>query len=222
MFRIFVLMVMFLMVPMLLSAQDGTDRWRLIWDPNTEADMLGYIKFRDTNASPTAVIGDTTMHNDPANRIWDDEQGKEVMQFIDSNLVAGVQYWYRLKAVDSSGLESDYSATVSAAIPEFNQVPEQIVRTGLPFPAINLDVFAYDPDADPGELIFTIVSSGVLTSVIDANNEMTTSYPAGWVGSDQVVVKVEDADEFNSYVTITFTATAPVTEPSGLDFRFLN
>lgn len=158
-----------------------TTQWRLLWDPNTETDMYYYKIYRDTHSSPTTQI-DITIHPDT--------------EYIDSDLQPGVQYYYRLRAVDSTELESDYSAVVSAAIPNITNLSEVAVHQDQNF-ELNLNDFVNDPDHNNNEIVWTYTGNSNFNIVIGTNNIATiTTASAGWVGSENVTFTATDPDEF--------------------------
>ena len=87
--------------PANLSATAGVMQVTLQWDQNTEADFLRYRIYGGTTANPTVKMDSTT------NRITDTSK-------VITGLTNGVTYYFRITAVDSSGLESGYSNEVGA------------------------------------------------------------------------------------------------------------
>ncbi len=170
-----------------------TTQWRLLWDPNTESDMYYYKIFRDTHSSSTTLT-DTTIHPHT--------------EYIDTDIVPGVRYYYRLKAVDSSGLESDYSAEVSAAVPNITNIPNQIVNQGQNM-VINLNDFVNDPDHDDSEIEWACTGNSELSVSISASKIATiTPSSESWYGSEAVTFTATDPDEFFDIdaVTLSFNA----------------
>jgi fibronectin type 3 domain-containing protein len=81
----------------------------LSWSPNTEADLAGYIVYRQEIDSKGAVTGTVTRLNQtpvvgPAYR--------------DQTAMAGRRYAYRVTAVDTAGNESAPSADVQETLRE--------------------------------------------------------------------------------------------------------
>ncbi|MCK9206896.1 MAG: FG-GAP-like repeat-containing protein, partial [Salinivirgaceae bacterium] len=87
--------------PANLSATAGVMQVTLQWDQNTEADFLRYRIYGGTTANPTVKMDSTT------NGITDASK-------VITGLTNGVTYYFRITAVDSSGLESGYSNEVGA------------------------------------------------------------------------------------------------------------
>jgi hypothetical protein len=170
-----------------------TTQWRLLWDPNTESDMYYYKIFRDTHSASTTLI-DTTMHPHT--------------EYIDTGIVPGVRYYYRLKAVDSSGLESDYSAEVSAAIPNIINIPEQIENQGKNM-VINLNNFVNDPDHDDSEIEWAHTGNSELSISISTSKIATvTPSSESWYGSETVSFTATDPDEFFDIAAVTLSFNA--------------
>lgn len=170
-----------------------TTQWRLLWDQNTESDMYYYKIFRDTHSASATLI-DTTIHPHT--------------EYLDTNIAPGMRYYYRLKAVDSSGLESDYSAEVSAAIPNITHIPEQIVNQGQNM-VINLNNFVNDPDHDDSEIEWTCTGNSELSVSISASKIATITPPSGgWYGSETVTLTATDPDEFFDIDAVTLSINA--------------
>ena len=173
--------------------QSQTSQWRLLWDPNTESDMHYYKIFRDTHTAPTTLI-DTTIHPHT--------------EYIDTDIVPGTRYYYRLKAVDSSGLESDYSAEVSAAIPNITNIPNLTVNQGQSF-TINLNNYVTDPDHNDSEIIWTYTGNSELSISINASKIATVTPSSGsWYGSETVTFTATDPDEFFDIDAATLSINA--------------
>ncbi|UCD70786.1 MAG: fibronectin type III domain-containing protein [Syntrophobacterales bacterium] len=88
-------------IPSVLRALgEQARRIPLSWNPNPEKDIKHYIIYRSDDAGKkykkiAAEPGDKT-------------------DFIDTKLTDGTTYYYKIKAVDGDGLESEFSETVSA------------------------------------------------------------------------------------------------------------
>ena len=81
-------------VPSGLAAVGGTEQVDLSWSANSEADLAGYNLYRNGVKVNTTPITATT--------------------YVDTGLVDGTTYTYRLSAVDTDGNESAQSGAVSA------------------------------------------------------------------------------------------------------------
>jgi hypothetical protein len=87
--------------PIDLTAAAGNGQVTLKWSKNTEADFLRYRICGGTSSSPTTRIDSTTGGID------------DTVKTI-TGLTNGITYYFRVTAVDSSGLESGYSNEVNA------------------------------------------------------------------------------------------------------------
>lgn len=110
-----------------------TSQWVLSWDKNSEADMDHYIVFRDTSANPTSQIAIV---------------GRSDTTYADNQISKGILYFYRLKAVDNTNNESDFSEQVSAAIPkiDFSKLNTQMIGPGQSKTIPNINDYVTDPD----------------------------------------------------------------------------
>ena len=179
-----------------------TTQWRLLWEPNTENDMYYYKIFRDTHSSPTTPI-DTTLHPHT--------------EFIDTNIQPGVRYYYRLKAVDSTNLESNYSAEVSAAIPNITNMADQFANQGQNI-TINLNNYVSDPDNNDSQIQWTYQGNSTLSISINSSNIATVSAPSSnWYGSEMVTFTATDPDGFfdTGATTLVINAIPVVSSISG-------
>ena len=88
--------------PRNLSAQVGNTQVSLKWNMNTESDFLRYRIYRGTSSGAEVKVDSTT------NGITDTTR-------VESGLINGTNYYFRITAVDIAGFESAYSNEVSAA-----------------------------------------------------------------------------------------------------------
>ena len=104
-------------VPLGLKALGGqARRISLSWNPNPEKDIKHYVIYRSDDAAKgykkiTAEPGDKT-------------------DFIDTKLGDGTTYYYRMRAVDVDGLESEFTETVSAITKALPSIPKGIKAEG--------------------------------------------------------------------------------------------
>ncbi len=104
-------------VPLGLKALGGqAKRISLSWDPNPEKDIRHYVIYRSDDVANgykkiTAEPGDKT-------------------DFADTKLADGTTYYYRIRAVDVDGLESELSETVSVTTKALPSIPKGIKAEG--------------------------------------------------------------------------------------------
>lgn len=186
--KIFYIFLLFLLP---VSVMGQTTQWRLIWDQNPEDDISYYRIFRSTNPDPTTEVG---VNNYPDTL------------YTDTNISVGILYYYRVTAVDTGGLESDYSDNVSAAIPQVADIPNQLVNVGQSFAQITLDNYVNDPDHSDEQISWTYSGNTQLTVVIDTNRVATVSPPDGnWFGSETITFTATDPDSFFNLDSAMFT-----------------
>lgn len=171
-----------------------TTQWRLIWDANTEDDMAYYRVFRGNSAQADSLIGTVTHPN---------------TVYVDNKIQPGVLYYYRLKAVDQTELESDFSEVVSAAIPRISSIKNQTINQGGNFEVINLDNHISDPDHAASRIIWTSTGNSQLTVNIDDQRRATiTASNPNWYGSENILFIATDPDSFFDQQTVTFKVNA--------------
>lgn len=82
-----------------LSAQETTS-YLVSWEPGSEPNITGYIIYR--SLSPTDAFPEPI-----------DTVGGTIFSYIDQNVLKGTTYYYRVKAMNSSGQLSSFSNTCS-------------------------------------------------------------------------------------------------------------
>ena len=114
-------------IPKNLSAIAGDRRIILSWDRNSDPDISHYNIYRDQD-SPA-----TTLHT---------SAGKDTF-FVDTAVEIGTTYFYRIRAVDSSGYVSGFSDEINLQdIMRFLQV-DLIVDDSLSHPHVAWSQTAY-------------------------------------------------------------------------------
>jgi len=176
-----------------------TNQWRLIWSSNSEADMDYYQLYRSTSPGASNRL-DKINHPDTV--------------YIDASLQKGQRYYYRLKAFNTSGLASDFSAEVSAAIPKIINLPAR-----YPLPAdttitLNLDGYVNDPDHAAANMTWKIEGASKLNvdqqAVTDQRKAIITA-PPSWTVSDSeaITFTATDPGSFYDVVNCTFVYQSP-------------
>jgi len=74
----------------------------LNWSPSSSSGVMGYYVYRAIGTG-----GYTRLETSPVSGL----------SYTDTTVVSGTTYLYAVTAVDASGIESNYSAAVSATIP---------------------------------------------------------------------------------------------------------
>lgn len=170
-----------------------TNQWRLIWDQNPEDDISHYRIFRGNSTNPTTPL---EMINYPDT------------VFTDSDLTPDTRYYYRITAVDTEELESDYSDNVSAAIPGLTDILNQTFNQGQSV-QIHLDNYVHDPDHSDAQISWTFSGNVHLNVSINADRIATISVinPA-WYGSESITFTAMDPDSFFNQDEAIFTVNA--------------
>jgi len=180
----------------------STDSWRLIWDKNKEADMSHYEVYRSIGSpNASARFGPDINHHDPAHFLDD-----LTMFIIDDDLEKGELIYYRLKAVDSSGLSSNFSDEVSACIPEI-LVPDILYFTPNSQISIDLDTLVNDKDNPINEFIWQV--TGDIITFNSTGNILTFNIPSDTGEVDVITIQVTDTSEFYDQKEVTiYSSTA--------------
>ncbi|MCP4708830.1 MAG: choice-of-anchor D domain-containing protein, partial [Planctomycetes bacterium] len=102
--------------PQNLAATPSNHQITLTWDRNTEPDLHKYNIYRDT-ASPAETLIDNVVASSPPDTFY-----------VDTNVIVGTPYYYRVTAVDSAGNESGYSNEASATLEAATIVINEILQ----------------------------------------------------------------------------------------------
>ncbi len=145
-----------------------TDSLRISWNPNPEPDIQEYRLYRAVNSLSNFQILQIIPH--PLTHTVDRQ-----------NIQPGNLYAFTLTAVDTGGLQSEFSDTVAVGIPAVNWTLSQIV-TGQST-SVPLNSFIMDPD-DPLSNLMVNVSNNNHLLVTRVNNDLTlTPEPLNYVGT---------------------------------------
>lgn len=168
-----------------------TNRWRLIWDKNKESDMLHYEIYRSIGApNASTKYGPNINHHDPTHFLDD-----STMFFVDDDLVKGELIYYRLKAVDSTNLSSDFSEEVSAAIPELS-IPDITIYRNQTVYIDTLDKYVNDPDHTDIQIEWDVSATTNLNINIENRIITITRINTNWFGTETVTFTATDPDTF--------------------------
>jgi hypothetical protein len=87
--------------PSEVAAISNGEAISLVWSPNTEPDLAGYVVYRSGPEKKFEKFSDTLLTK---------------TSLIDSSVVKGQIYFYRIKAIDQKGNASDFSEEVSEKV----------------------------------------------------------------------------------------------------------
>ncbi|NIP54879.1 MAG: hypothetical protein GWN94_05485, partial [Phycisphaerae bacterium] len=168
--------------PTNLSAIGGENQVYLDWDDNTEPNLAGYNVFRSTTSGTEYVQIATAVLTS---------------EYVDSNVIGGMQYYYVVTAIDTSDNESDHSNEASATP---NDTVAPAAPAGLSAKACGSQVYLdWDDNTEPdiaGYNIYRSTSSGGGYVRIVAN--LTTSaYSDGDVDNGITYYYVVTAEDLN-------------------------
>ncbi|MCX6912989.1 MAG: Ig-like domain-containing protein, partial [Verrucomicrobia bacterium] len=138
-----------------------------------------------------------------------------------SNLVVGTTYYFAATAVDTSGLESDYSTEVSTMIappnqpPTLNALANVTINEGAGLQTVNLSGITSGATNEAQTLTVTATSSNtglIPTPTVNYTTPNTTGSitfaPAGYNnGSATITVTVNDGGSSNNVISRTVTVT---------------
>ena len=152
--------------PQNLTAMDQNDQILLTWEPPTNAQdvgVTGYLIYRSTTTAEAGeLIADLT---------------GSTTSFTDSNVLAGVQYYYRMKARNNLG-QSGFSQWVGHML---ISTPSEPLQVGASSSSAGITVSWQPPSSDGGSSIvgyYVYRRSPDATGyeIVGTNNYSTTSY----------------------------------------------
>jgi hypothetical protein len=130
-------------------------------------------------------------------------------------------YWVRVKAEDSTGLQSLFSRPLKISIsdasnmpPVVGDIPDQTINVGENFVIIPLDDYVDDPDNIDSDITWIArdqeeISVGIMTTGGETPGETIKSaritYPTGWTGSETVTFTATDFGMLSDSDEATFT-----------------
>ncbi len=146
-----------------------------------------------------------------------------------SNLVEGTTYYFAATAVDTNGLESDYSTEVSGAIyrpPTLNSLANMTINEDASLQTVNLSGITTGSSNQVETLVVTASSSNtgliptptVNYSSPNATGSITFAPVTYGYGSATITVTVNNGGPSNNIVSQSFTVTVnPVNQPPTLN-----
>lgn len=162
-----------------------TSQWTISWDANSEPNIYQYLIFKNESPAASTLLA-TIDHPTTA--------------YIDTDIEKGIRYYYRMKAVDDTLVQSDYSAEVSAAIPllSFPGSPVTILSGSN---NLNLAPYVNDPDDNDGVLTWSTENNNTGFDIqFDASN---ASIAPGTSLQGEIELRVTDPDGFFDIATIS-------------------
>lgn len=105
--------------------------------------------------------------------------------------------------------------------PVISSLPDQTIRPGTSFVAIELDQHIEDPDDEPEQISWTVIGATALKVAIDVNRVATFTPPSpSWTGREIVQFIATDSGGLSSSGTVTFEVRANYNPPIVRDDLF--
>ncbi len=111
-----------------LAANSTEEGINLTWSPSPDADVIGYNVYRSISGYEFEGITDSPL---------------DETSYLDTQILPGVTYYYRVTAVDDSDNESPISQSVSATAPSGAPVATRLLAP-FPDPCVNQAVLRYE------------------------------------------------------------------------------
>jgi fibronectin type 3 domain-containing protein len=181
------------------------DRVTLNWSTNTEIDISGYNIYR-------SMFEDVKFTKINSETIID-------LEFTDSNLQEAEDYFYKLTALDLTGLESNFSKTVmvrtyyAPAPPEvYNPISYIVIEEDSLDESINLKFMFKDLNDDP--LNFSATGQKHINVIINHETGDVVLLPdQDWHGEETLTFHADDG-MFNTSAEI-FVTVSSINDPPG-------
>jgi len=192
-----------------------TNQWRLTWDMNSETDITEYKVYRYTSDQHYQM--DDSLYAIISHTIESDSSeinlGDSTITYYDRRVKPGPLFNYKVKAVNTEDIESDYSDYVSAAIPEINPLPAPTIDEGQTFPNLDLDNYITDEDHTTADITWTVAGQSELNvSINPSNHNLIVLVPhIDWYGSETLTLTATDPSGFWDTAEITYLVN-PVSE----------
>jgi VCBS repeat-containing protein len=194
-----------------LNAVPGDTIVNLTWTAPADPDVKGYNVYRGIAShdyDPAPINGGTLVTTE---------------FFGDSGLTNGLQYFYTVKAMDTSNNESLAATEASATPAGSNQapvvtdIPDQTIAEGGSFTTIILDDYVSDVDNTDAEMTWSFSGDSALTvDIVDRVATITTPN-ADWNGSELITFRATDPGTLWDEDAATFTVTAVNDAPVCVD-----
>jgi hypothetical protein len=182
--RIFLWMIWLGISSATLSAQ--TQQLIIQWDPNSENDVVRYRVQRSVDNGSFTTLSEI---NHPGT------------EYIDTNIQSGKLYSYRIAAIDTGNLQSNWSTIVSTGIPmvalTLNSIPNNRDTT------FALNQIVVDPDHSAGQITLEVTQSQHV-SVVVSGSDLTITPEAGYTGPASFHLTATDPDGFWDEKTLQF------------------
>ncbi len=181
--------------PQSLMAVSGDRQVTLVWEPNTEGDLLRYRVYGGTSPDPMTVV---------------DSTAATISTVVD--LSNGTLYFFRITAVDQALNESDYSAQLG--IMPYDRPPQAGMDTASTQEdtPVNIAVLVNDTEIEGSTLSIIGITQGAHGTVsINEDNTLTYSPNADFNGTDSFIYLVSNGEEEVAVGTVTITV-APVND----------
>lgn len=202
----------YIAAPENLRTMPGDQEITLLWSAVLDPNLAQYNIYRSLSSPAITLIG-TVIGTPPDS------------SFIDSGLVNVTEYFYRITAENSVGIESDFSNEVYS-IPNFRPNWMQIPDTSFLEDGslhLSLDEYVIDEDEPDSSLIITVsISSELILSLDSASHELIISSQSDAYGfTDDVTVSALDSDGLSGAETFSVTVV-PVNDAPVANLGLVN
>ncbi len=208
-----IIKIIILIISLFVSVFAQTNQWRIVWDQNPENDIDYYEIYIGSDSTNVSFVD--TVHYPKT--IYTDSLGLNLQ-----GLQPGEIYYYRIKAMNQSGLSSPFSKAAFASIPiiTFSELTIS-VKSDTTF-ELNQTQFVNDPDHAISLLVWDIQDpipgDSILHTLINSHTIQLIT-PGDTTNSDLLVFQVFDPDSFFDERSITINlisgplpAQAPIVE----------
>ena len=191
-----------------LDLRSQTSEWKVVWDKNPAVDSVDYYVIYRNSGSTPSLNDSIGWQAQPTNG------NPDSVLYLDQNILPGIEYFYRIQAVDYIRRRSNLSQVASASIPKI------LIKDNLTFPInssieLNLNQAQYilDPDNSYSELTWSVSGGQQISININSANLATITTPPDSTGPEIFTFTVMDPDGFFESKEVTISLTTKSNNP---------
>jgi len=152
-----------------------TNQWQIVWDKNPEPDISNYIVYKSKDNLNYKELARTNASE---------------TKYIDNNIEPGILYYYKIKAINQTGRESQFSDEAHAAIPKIVNFPHTFSITENNENTFNLEKMISDPANQTHLMDWKVESNHQIEVALNSNKTLKIKAPATWKTGDFDTLKI--------------------------------
>jgi hypothetical protein len=201
-----IVLLVFILLNIDLRSQ--TTEWKVVWDKNSELDSVDhYVIYRNAGSVPS-------LNDSIGSQVHPTEFNIDSVVYVDQNILVGVEYYYKVQAVDYIGRRSNLSQNVNAAIPKI------LINDNITFTInseiswdLNQSLYVEDPDNAYSQLEWDVTGGEEISITINSSNIATVITPQDSTATEVFVFSVTDPYGFYDSKQVTVSLTSELNNP---------